>query len=224
MEYLALKITGKAFNNEPDLLNKYIRTLKRLVEEYRLIVVTGGGRIARNYIDIAREIGVSSNYWLDLIGIWSSRLNSLLLISALTEYTYPRVPVSIEEAITALSSHRVVVMGGLIPGQSTASVLLEVAEALGVKKVYYYSAIGKVYTKDPLRHPDAKPLDTVTISELREILEQKALPGEYALIDVRALDIAIRSSIEIQVLDYREPEQIFSALSGLNPGSIVVPR
>jgi uridylate kinase len=103
-------------------------------------------------------------------------------------------------------------------------VLLQAAEALGVKRVYYFSAIGKVYTKDPTKHPDAKPLSELSASELKKIVEQKTLPGDYALIDSQALEYAIRSGVEIQVLDYKNPELMFEAMRGKNPGSRILPK
>lgn len=222
-EILVIKLTGKVFDNE-DILSRHIELLRELLSDARrIIVVTGGGGIARRYIELARRIGVESNYWLDLIGIDASRLNSLLVVSALSEYAYPRVPVSVEEVLVALGQSRLVSLGGIIPGQSTASALLQVAEAIKARRVYYFSAVGRVYDKDPARYADARYLPVVKATELKAILEQKILPGEYALIDEKALDIAIRSGIEIQILDYRYPEQIHEALRGNNPGSIIIP-
>lgn len=224
MNYLVLKITGKAFSASPQLLRRYVNVIKSLLDARRLVVVTGGGAFAREYIEIAKAVGVESNYWLDLIGIAASRLNSILLISALGSHAYPRPPESIEEVVKATGCYKLVVVGGLIPGQSTASVLLQVAEALGTRRVYYYSAIGKVYDKDPTKYPDAKPLSVITARELKHLLDQKAVPGEYALIDANALEISMRSGIEIQLLDYKEPEQIHHALEGENPGTVIIPR
>ncbi|MEM0030883.1 MAG: UMP kinase [Desulfurococcaceae archaeon] len=220
---ITLKITGKAFD-DPSLVKNYIDVFAELLEKYKLLVVTGGGQSARRYIEIAEKIGIESNYWLDLIGIWASRINGLMLISALSNYAYPSTPSSIEEALVALKHSKLVVMGGLIPGQSTASVLLQMAEAIGTRRVFYYSAIGKVYSKDPNKYPDAAPFSIITASELKSILEQRILPGEYALIDTKALDIAIRSKIEIQILNYKEPGQIFKAIRGENPGTIIIPK
>lgn len=224
LNYLVVKITGKAFDAGSTLIKKYVSVLRSLLDSYRAIVITGGGSTARKYMDIARDIGVKSNYWLDSIGIWTSRLNSLLLISALSEYAYPRPPENLEEALRAVGCHKLVVMGGLMAGQSTASVLLQVAEALEVKRVYYFSAVGRVYDKDPAKYPDAKPFSVITASELKSILEQSNLPGEYALIDSKALDIALRSAIQIQLLDYKDPHQIEAALQGSNPGTIIIPK
>lgn len=222
--YLVIKVTGKAFDEGSGLLKKYISIFRELLERYRLAIVAGGGGVARRYIELFKEVGISSNYWLDLAGIWASRLNALLLLAGLAPYAYPKPATSLEEAVEALGSFRAVTLGGLIPGQSTASVLLEVAEALGVKRVYYYSAAGRVYSKDPTRYKDAVPLSIITASELKSLLKQENLPGEYALIDAKALDIATRSGIEIQVLPYKDPESLIRALSGENPGTIIVPE
>ncbi|MCC6052626.1 MAG: UMP kinase [Desulfurococcaceae archaeon] len=223
MEFLVLKITGKAFTTS-DLLVKYAKVIRDISKTHRVVVVTGGGEVARKYIELAREVGVTSNYWLDEIGIWVSRLNALILIGALSPLASPTPPRTLEEIVRSALVYPVTVTGGLIPGQSTASVLLQAAEALGVKRVYYFSAIGKVYTKDPTKHPDAKPLSELSASELKKIVEQKALPGDYALIDSQALEYAIRSGVEIQVLDYKNPELMFEAMRGKNPGSRILPK
>jgi uridylate kinase len=223
LEFTVLKITGKAFTSS-EVLSKYVNVIRELSKTRRVVVVTGGGEVARKYIELARSLGVSSNYWLDEIGIWVSRLNALVLIGALSPLSAPAPPQTLEEIVESALLYPVTVTGGLVPGQSTASVLLQAAEALGVKKAYYFSAIGKVYTKDPTKHPDAKPLSEVAATELKKLVEQKTLPGDYALIDAQALELAIRSGVEIQVLDYRNPESIFEALKGKNPGTRIIPK
>jgi uridylate kinase len=221
---LVLKITGKAFDEGPWLLEKYVSILKTLSEKYKLVVITGGGRLARHYIDMARNIGVVSNYWLDLIGIDVSRLNALLLIASMEGRAYPKPYESLSELLSALPYSNVLVAGGLIPGQSTASVAVQSAEAVGARILYYFSAVSYVYDKDPVKHVDAQPFKEITATRLKEILAQKQLPGEYALIDDKALDMAVRSGIEICLIFFKHPEKIFESLNGLNPGTRILPE
>jgi uridylate kinase len=220
---LVLKITGKLFDAEVELLKKYVEIIRDLVIKYRIAIICGGGGIARKYIELARSIGIDSNYWLDIIGINASRLNSYLLISSLQPHAYPKPVESLLEAQKAISNYKIIVAGGLIPGQSTASVALEVAEALDVDRVIMFSAVDRVYDKDPGKYPDAKPFSKINISKLREILRGKQVPGEYALIDLRALDIAERSNIVINIIHYKSPEKIYEVLRGGNPGTIIHP-
>ncbi|RLG81052.1 MAG: UMP kinase [Thermoprotei archaeon] len=220
---IVIKLTGKVFE-ELKLLARYIGDLEKLAKNGKYVVVTGGGGIARKYISMAKELGVKSNYWLDHIGIQASRLNALLLISALYPYAYPKVVETLEEAVNAITNYNLVVMGGLIPGQSTVAVAVEVAEAVGADTLVDIAAIDYVYDKDPKVYRDAQRLYTINASELAMLLEQKKLPGEYALIDTRALELAIRSRIKIYVTYYKVPENLIKALRGENPGTIIYPR
>jgi len=80
LKTIALKVTGKIFDDK-EALGELVEVVRKLSEEYKLVIVAGGGRVARESIALARSIGVSSNYWLDEIGIGASRLNALVLAS-----------------------------------------------------------------------------------------------------------------------------------------------
>lgn len=220
---LVIKLTGKIFD-EKDLLVKYVQIFREIVERYRLAIITGGGKLARTYIGLAKELGVNNNYWLDQIGTYSSRLNSLLLISALQPYTCPEPIRNLEDVIRNIREYEIVVLGGLIPGQSTAAVAIEVAEAIGANNLINVAAVDHVYNRDPRKYRDAKKYKEINASELIRILEQKPLPGEYALVDRKALELAIRSNIVIHLMYYKKPEDVFAILNGENPGTIIYPR
>jgi len=223
-EIHVVKLTGKIFD-EPELVKQYLSIFREIVGSgEKLVVVSGGGFIARRYIDYMKKLGVDSNYLLDMVGIHASRLNSYLIIYPLREYAYPKPAETLEELMKAIQFSKIVVLGGLIPGQSTAAVALEAAEAIGVHRVIDISAVDHVYDKNPLTHPDAKPFKEIKASDLINILKQEILPGEYALIDIHALMLAIRSKIVIQTTYYKEPEQLKQALRGENPGTTIYPE
>jgi len=223
LKTIALKVTGKIFDDE-EALGELVEVVRKLSAEYKLVIVAGGGRIARESIALARSLGVSSNYWLDEIGIEASRVNALVLAAALQPLAYPGVPTSLGDVLRALESSRVVVLGGLIPGQSTASVLLEVAEAVGLNEVYDLSAVDYVYDRDPRVHPDARPVKVIEASRLAQLIEARQIPGDYALIDLRALDIAVRSRITIKIASYKKPGNLLEMVKGGNPGSTIIPE
>ncbi len=220
---LVIKLTGKAFNNK-DVIKKHIDTYKELVNQgYKLAIITGGGGLARKYIEMAKALGVSSNYWLDMIGIMSSRLNAYIIQILLRPLSYPDIPSTIEEAILYSDKYKVIVLGGLLPGQSTAAVAVEVAEALNAKTIVDYSAVGMVYDKDPSKHPDAKPIRKIKALELIQLLEQQSEPGHYEFFDKKALLLAVRSGITIYITSYTKPESIWEIIKGGNPGSVIYP-
>ncbi|MGC9181516.1 UMP kinase [Thermogladius sp.] len=223
MDTVVVKVTGKIFDDQ-EALRRFVEVVRELARERRVVVVAGGGRAAREAIERAKSIGVSSNYWLDEIGIEASRLNALILVASLQPLSYPGVPRTLGEVMHGLAYSRVVVLGGLVPGQSTAAVLLEVAEAVGAREVYDLSAADYVYDKDPRTSPDARPLKVVEASKLAEWLKAGQVPGDYALLDLRALDIAVRSRITIKIASYKNPGSLIEMMRGGNPGSTVIPE
>jgi len=218
-----VKLSGHIFDEE-GLIKKHIEVLRRVWSSgVRIALVVGGGGLARRYISIARELGAGESM-LDMIGIWASRLNALLMVTALGDIAYPQVPTRLEEALTAWLTGRMVVMGGLQPGQSTATVAMLVAEYLGLGTVVDCANVDAVYTGDPRVDKDARRLRETTVDELLSILRSRALAGTYDLLDPWALVIAKRSGLVIYVVDCRKPSLLEEVLvRGTGYGTRITP-
>ena len=95
---IVIKLSGSLFNfdTNPSQLNDYIQLIKKINNVYQPVIITGGGKIARFYINLSRSLGMDES-GLDLIGIQVSHLNARLLISGLAEYCYPLPPRNLEE-------------------------------------------------------------------------------------------------------------------------------
>jgi uridylate kinase len=211
---LVIKLSGRIFDDE-ELVLRYAQIIK--TRKDKVGVVAGGGEVARRYISAARR-GGASNAFQDLLGIYASRLNALLLISLL-DNAYPRVPTNIEEFLEAWRTHQAVVSGGFQPGQSTATVAALVAEAVGASALLNAANIDAVYSDDPRKNPDAKRIPELTYDEFEKILRSSSLPGGYELMDVWSLSILRRNCITTYVFDGRRPELLEAIAKGENPGS-----
>ena len=207
--HVVLKLTGKVFEpgNERVLL-EITEVLKEKASTDRVVVITGGGRTARKYVELGKELGVS-NAWLDLLGIEASRLNALLLASLLGELAYTPIPRSVDEVLQGLSTGKVVILGGLQPGQSTNAVSAMIAELVRADLLINATNVDGVYDKDPSKYPDAKPLKEVSIQQLAEMLRsQDFRPGHYELLDAVALRVIARSKIRLVFVNAFKPETI----------------
>ncbi len=207
--HVVLKLTGKVFEpgNERVLL-EITEVLKEKASTDRAVVITGGGRTARKYVELGKELGVS-NAWLDLLGIEASRLNALLLASLLGELAYTPIPRSVDEVLQGLSTGKVVILGGLQPGQSTNAVSAMIAELVRADLLINATNVDGVYDKDPSKYPDAKPLKEVSIQQLAEMLRsQDFRPGHYELLDAVALRVIARSKIRLVFVNAFKPETI----------------
>jgi len=186
-------------------------------------VVVGGGAPARYYIRLAREQGADEST-CDQIGITIANLHAEILAYALGEDACPFVPRDFSELGLALSTGKIVVMGGLQPGQSTNAVSCVLAEKTGSKLIINTTDVDGVYTADPRKDPSAKLLEYVKIEELRYILDsQGARAGEYDLVDQVSIKIIQRSRITTKIINGRDPKNILRAIMGEKIGTTVLP-
>ena len=179
----------------------------------RIAVVTGGGETARRYIRMGSFIGLSKS-WQDVLGINSARLNALLMAALLDDSSYLPIPRSIDDFLQGWATGKVVVMGGLQPGQSTNAVAAAIAELVNADILINATVVDGVYDKDPEKYSDAKLMKKVTISQLKKYLKQSYLPGKYELLDPIALNIVERSRLKVIFLNALKPHLIQEALKG----------
>lgn len=219
-----IKLGGFAFSDKDHhpLVEEYVNLFRDLVGQYHLVIVTGGGTIARHYIRAAREMSVPESL-CDHLGILVSRLNARLLVDGLSEYAFPEVPTTIDELKHYFASGKIVAMGGLTPGHSTNAVAAIAAETIVADLFINATDVDGVYTGDPSKDPKAKKLDEVTLERLNEILSKTDISaGEYDLMDPLALRIIQRSKIPTVILDGRAPSNVLKALQNERTGTRVV--
>lgn len=219
-----IKIGGFAFpgGEQRPLVDEYVRILRELVGEHHLVVVAGGGQIARTYIDAARSMDVPESL-CDQLGILVSRLNARLLVDGLGEYAFPEIPVNIDELKHYFASGKIVAMGGLQPGHSTNAVAAIAAETVRAELFINATDVEGVYTADPRKDTTASKLDEVTVSRLTQILAKvEVSAGAYDLMDHLALRIIQRSRIPTVILDGRKPANVSRALRNETIGTKVV--
>ena len=226
MKAVAVKIGGFAFPVEPDMgfLRRCASVLKRIPEEgLKLVVVAGGGGLARRLIRAARALGAPEAI-CDEIGIMATRVNASLLSIALGLPSPMRIPTGLQDIGEALDKRDIVVMGGLQPGQSTDAVAVLAAELTGASLVVKATDVDGIYTADPRRHPGARKLERLSYDEALELLSKMAVKaGTYELLDPLAIRLAKRSGVAIRVVDGREPGNIYKAIKGADVGSLVGP-
>lgn len=204
----------------PDSVDEeYIKGLRKLLEGFiaqgcRFYIVIGGGKLARRYINAARELGADESY-LDEIGINSSRLNAQVLVAGLLEHAYPEVVTGFSEAVVAGKSFPVVIMGGTHPGHTTDAVSAMLAERVGASELIIATNVKGVYNKDPRMHRDAKFKPYLDYDQLIGITATKdAGAGSSAVVDPLACKVVKRARIPLKVVDGRDLPNLKKAISG----------
>lgn len=202
-------------------LKKYAGMLVDISDQAQPVVVAGGGKVARHYISIARGFG-SDEASLDIMGIEVSRLNARLLIAALGDHAYPAVPTDLEQVSKAAAAGKIVVTGGLHPGQSTNATAALIAEKVKATKFLNATDVDGIYDSDPNKNKNAKLFKEITVKKCLELLSsENSAAGAYDLMDIVALKVIERSKIPTVVLR-SDPATIKSAIAGKPAGTRIV--
>ena len=207
---------------ENHTIKEYVPALRTIAKAHRLFVVVGGGGEARRYIGVARDLGIDEGT-SDEIGILITRLNATILIAALGDDAYPKVAESHAEAKKFAESGKIVVMGGITPGQTTDAVAAVLAERVGASVFINATSVDGIYSADPKKDRKAKRFTAITPRQLLEIVGGTAMTaGSNTVLDVVAARVVERSHIPLVVLDGRDPKNLTKAiLKGKFSGTVV---
>ncbi|MBS7620128.1 UMP kinase [Candidatus Bathyarchaeota archaeon] len=201
---------------------KYARALRELNDRgHKIVVVCGGGRPARDYIEVACELDAPREVQ-DRIGILATHVNALLLIAALGRDADPRIHRTSGEVRKHLDD-KILVGGGHMPGSSTDYRTVLFGRAINAELIVNATDYGGVFDKDPSRNPDAKKYQSLTYDLLEKIIRSrfKQVPGDYGLFDLKALKLAEKHRMRIVFVDGTDPEEIIRAVEGGHSGTVV---
>lgn len=199
---LVIKLSGSVFNfkTTSKSLKEYAQVLQDIQTKVQPVVVSGGGIIARHYVNLARSLG-SDESSLDVMGIEISRLNAMLLSAALGDSVYPVIPSNLEEISIACQSGKIIVSGGLHPGQSTNATAALICEKIKADRFLNATDVDGIYNSDPKKNTKAKMFKEITIKKCLDLLNTESTQaGNYDLMDIVAMKVVERSKIPTWVI------------------------
>ncbi|WP_298666795.1 UMP kinase [uncultured Methanofollis sp.] len=224
MKKIVLSLGGSILvpSLESHTISRYVEVLKTMASRAQVFVVVGGGGEARRYIGVTRSLGINEAA-SDEIGIMITRINASLLMYALGDAAYPAVATSYQEARVFAESGKIVVMGGITPGQTTDAVSAVLAETVGADVLINGTSVDGIYTADPKKDAHARRYDRMTPQELLGIISAARLDaGSNTVIDIVAAKIIERCGIPLVVIDGRRPENLSEAVcNGAFTGTVV---
>jgi len=217
---IVLRIGGSVLGSPPDgdVMESYSKVIeKALRQRHRIVIVVGGGSIARQYIEAAKKMGLGPSDQ-DIAAIQASRLNARLVGMRLG---FPDVPTTIRGAVSRVKKNGVVAMGGLRPGITTDTVATLVAEAWRSDIMIKASNQEGIYTADPRLYKSAQLLPKVSYPMLVAILGGKHVPGIHSIVDPVAVERIATHKIKLVVLNGADPQNVLAAIQGEAVGTTV---
>lgn len=220
---IVISLGGSLLTKEltPENFKKYADVLKRLKNKgHKLVVVCGGGKVSREYRDVAKEF-TSDNVLLDWIGIQATHLNAFTLIAALGKDAYP-VSLRTTQEVKKNLEDKILVCGGNIPGSSTGYDAALFAEVIKADLLIKASDVDGVYSADPDKDSNAEKFDKLTHDEFLKIIEKNPqTPGEYRLFDLKATKLVKKANIKTVFINGNDPEEIIRVVKGKHHGTVI---
>ena len=198
----------------------FLKGFSALIEErmaadprLKLIIVCGGGGLARDYQAALREVSPGSRSEdLDWVGVAATRVNGELLRRVLRAWCVEDL-VTDPTAVTVFAG-RILVAAGWKPGFSTDNDAVVLARRFSAGTVINLSNIAKVYSDDPKKNPAAKPVDRLTWKEMRAIVGEEWSPGKNTPFDPTAARAAEQSGIRVIFAEGRNLRNLAEILAG----------
>jgi len=216
---LVLSLGGSVFEGGAERIRSFARVLDEISSENELFVVVGGGKLARELIGKARELGANETM-CDYIGIAVTRINAMLLAIAMRN-SAKRIPENFIEAQELSKNYSAVVMGGTFPGHTTDATSALLAEFVNADLLLNATSVDGVYSEDPKKNPNARKFERLTPSELVKLIANSSMEaGANVVMDLLSAKIIERSRIRT-VIFRGEPENILKVLRGERIGTVV---
>ncbi len=197
-------------------LREFSALIRDLVDEgFRFVLITGGGKTARDYQKAAAVLCSVPADDLDWLGIHATRLNAHLIRTIFRDEACPRIITNpLDDPLPSAEEFAIVVGAGWRPGWSTDYDAAVLAKRIGARQIVNLSNVAYVYDADPQYHPEAHRFTAMTWQDLRAIIGEEWSPGLNVPFDPVAAKLCQESGIEAAILSADDLANVRKALLG----------
>jgi len=195
----------------PDKVDtEFLKTFKKLILSHihtkQFIIVTGGGRTAREYARAAGIVSKLKSQDKDWLGIHSTHLNGYLIKTIFGEKAYPQLIKNPNQQIK--TDKPIIVAAGYRPGCSSDLDAVLIAKANKIDKLINLTNTDYVYDKDPRKYANAKPIQSITWTEFRKIIPTKFTYGMHVPFDPVASKEAQKNRQKVIIINGRKTKEV----------------
>lgn len=225
--HIVLSLGGSLVNTEQGTDAAYLSKIRAIViaSKSNFGIVVGGGFEARKIARALREKN-ATEFECDEAAIAVTWKNAASVIKALGKFAYPKVIKDFANArkLAATGKYKVVVMGGTVPGITTDTDSVLLAEALKAQKLVNISNTDGIYDSNPKDNPTAKKFASMTYDQLIElaIKSDKRTAGTNFVFDMLACKLIARSRIETHFVSGKNLDDVKAAIEGMRHNGTVV--
>ncbi|VVC04522.1 Uridylate kinase [Candidatus Bilamarchaeum dharawalense] len=226
--HIVLSLGGSLVNTENGTDRDYVLRIREIIakNENKFGIVVGGGFGARKVAKKMREKG-KSEFECDEAAIKITWKNAQVVADVFGDMAYPKAIKDFKKArkeACGETGKKVVVMGGTIPGVTTDTDSVLLAEALGSTRLINISNTAGIYDSNPKENPNAKKFDRMTYDQLIDLAvkSDRRTAGTNFVFDLLACKLIARSKIETHFVSGKNLEDVEKAVDGKPHSGTVV--
>ena len=182
-------------------LNKFKQVIKKHLDNYKFVIVCGGGSIARKYIKALREQG-KSEYLQSMSGIAVTRLNARFMTYFFGKDANEGVPHDMKQIKGLLKKNNIVFCGALRYEKK------ETSDGTAAKIARFFKTdfinltlVSGLYNKNPLTHKNAKFIPEISWKNfLKKTNKIKYSPGQHFVLDQHAAETIKNYKIKTYII------------------------
>jgi len=182
-------------------LNKFKQVIKKHLDNYRFVIVCGGGSIARKYIKALREQG-KSEYLQSMSGIAVTRLNARFMTYFFGKDANEGIPHDMKQIKSLLKKNDVVFCGALRYAKK------ETSDGTSAKIARFFKTdfinltlVPGLYDKNPIERKNAKFIPRISWQDFwNKARKIKYSPGQHFVLDQHAAEIIKNYKITTYIL------------------------
>jgi len=177
----------------------FLKRFKEVIhkEDYQFVIFCGGGYLARKWQKIGSFLRLNKHI-LDWIGILATWRNAHKVKEILNGSVRKKIIINPTQKIDF--KEKILVAAGWKPGWSTDYDAVLLAKNLGIGEIINMSNITYVHDKDPNKHKDAKPINSISWNDFKKIVGDEWKPGLNMPFDPIASKEAAKLGIKVIII------------------------
>lgn len=193
-------------------LKAFRKLILRVARHRRVIIVTGGGGVNRQYNAAAKDLSRVAEADLDWIGIAATRLNAELVRSMFGAQAFERVLGNPAKKVA--TTKQILVGCGWLPGSSSDKDAVLLARTYSAREIVNISNIPYVFDKDPKKHKNAKQFRRLSWEQYRKLIAKEWSPRLSTPFDPIASRLAEKNGVTVYVISGKKLTPFKAVLAG----------
>ena len=214
---------GGSIINPGDIDREFLQSFRDVVLHHhqqtqeKFIIICGGGKVARDYINASPENIPPGQR--DLSGIMATWINAQLIAAWFQGYTPSKPSQDFYTFVNQIDDYPVLIAGGFLPGIKTDEDAALAADYFKSPYLINVTNVDGVYDSDPKKNPKAKKFVHLTYKEFIDLVQHDDVgPGASAPYTLIATKIAERSNCRLLIVK-KDITAIKEAIQGKNVGT-----